>query len=488
MAIDGPGGVGGGYRPVERATPREKVEAPRDTRVEEQQGAPTEREAAGVYTDSRDRFVEDPAAGADLKVDDPGGGGTTVEQQASELIQRHTNWFGLNLDESGLGQELAEMATEDPAGNLEVIKEVYDQLGSSWLGGDNKEQVALEMVKALSDEELSALAATSEGAQVLLTADEMIRRHGVSGKEAAQVDRLHDVLQPRTLEQVIEGLQAGRTDDAFRDGVAELFGPMTMDQAHDAMQQIRDLGLQRQLIDSVVRDSEGNQADARIRDGIETMLNTGKVDFFVGQLASDSFTVFDGAVHDTGDPHFWGAAESPERGVYIPVGRANDTAELPRTLVHEIFHAYASDHGSAGGALEEGMGISLIHYAYGETPYNMAEAVYGTKNWYRDSRDPATGQPTNGNIAMGDFSNADAQLREVLEALSVDDESHLAWDDNARLQREYRQFWMNQDRFGPPSTRPNAPYPNDDWFTAVPKMTQDMLDARLKEQMRHIPE
>ncbi len=172
------------------------------------------------------------------------------------------------------------------------------------------------------------------------------------------------------------------------------------------------------------------QADARLRDGIATMLDTGRVDFMVQQLASKSFNVFDGEINGTSNPHFLPSGDANEGG-YIPAGRANDVAESPRTLTHETFHAFARDHGSSGGAAEEGMGIAIIHYAFTDGSYNAAEAIYGTKNWYRDSGD---------SIDMGGFSGADSSLRDVLQSISVRDESHVAWDDPEQLQSDYDAY------------------------------------------------
>jgi hypothetical protein len=385
---------------------------------------------------------------------------TAPAEQAKALIAKHTNLLGANLDEAGLGRELGQMA-QDPAKNGEVIRETFNQLGSTPWGGDNKEQVAREMVASMTDDQLKQTSSTPEGRQLLKDVQTQMERNGVSAAEQAQIDRIEASLpKPASLDEIKEGLREGRTDDNFRDGVATYFGGLSADQAHADMESIRADGLQRQLIDSVMRDNTGNQADVRLRDGIETMLNTGRVDFYVATMASNSFNVFDGSANGSTDNHFWPSGDANE-GLYITVDRANDVNELPRTLVHEMFHAFANDHGSSRSAADEGMGIALIHYAFSDGNYNVAEAVYGTMNWYRDDGDPAS------NIGLGDFSGADPQLREVLQLVSSRDESQLAWDNPAQLQAEYAQFWEGTSRF-----------PAGEWVANVPYMTQSMLYER----------
>jgi len=391
---------------------------------------------------------------------------STPAEQAKALIEKHTNTFGLNLDEAGLGKELAAMAAADPAKNGPVIKEVFNQLGSTLLGGDNKEQVAQQMAKNLTDDQMKQLSSTKDGRAVLEDVKTQLERNGVTPAEKAAIDRINGAYsEPKNLDEIKAGLKEGRTDDAFRNGVAKYFGSLGADDAHKAMESIRADGLQRQLIDSVMRDKDGNPSDVRLRDGIETMLNTGRVDFMVAQISSKSYNVFTGSANGTSDSHFFPSGDAKE-GVYINVDRANDAAELPRTLVHETFHAFAHDHGSNGGAAEEGMGIALIHYAFTDGKYNVAEAIYGTKNWYRDDgRD--------GDIEMGDFSNADPQLREVLQSVSARDESQVAWDNPEQLQSDYDKFWSGTNRFDPPGN----------WEANVPYMTQSMLYERQRAQL-----
>ncbi len=268
-----------------------------------------------------------------------------------------------------------------------------------------------------------------------------------------------------TVEDLILALLAEETCDGFREAVGELFDPMNMDQSHDAMEAIREAGLQRELLEALLLDEDGNPTDSELLDAVEALMNTGNLDFYIDAFARNSFQFFDPATDETAsdDNHF-----DPGRdGVFLNTDLWDGVDAELETVAHEWFHAYNDLHGDIDGALNEGFAMAIGQWALGTDSYNLAEKIYGTKNWKRDLNG-------DGDYALGDAAVADGELREILEAIAERDISDIAWDDATRLASDYRDFWEGQNRF-----------PDADWWPFVDEATADMLKAHAAEDNRY---
>ncbi|MCK6551122.1 hypothetical protein L6R52_35135, partial [Myxococcota bacterium] len=188
-------------------------------------------------------------------------------------------------------------------------------------------------------------------------------------------------------------------------------------------------------LDATLRDENGNAVDPRIHDAAKKMVETGRLDAYAETYARSSFDVYTPAPGGPSNPYF-----SPDsNGVYIPEATAASST-LHETLAHETFHAFANAHGSTdSSAIEEGFGIAVIDYAFSDAPYSVAEAVYGTKNFYRDYRN-------NPGYPLGDMTDADPKLRELLGDVASRDQSQLAWDDPDQLQWDYFKYYEQYSR------------------------------------------
>lgn len=253
--------------------------------------------------------------------------------------------------------------------------------------------------------------------------------------------------------QVLEALRSGKTDAATRQMIADYFGPLGMDASHATMETIRQEGLLDVFIQATVRDSAGNPPGPELTAGLTRLLETGRLDVYAETLATTAINV-----GDYGGKLEYRPAES---AVVLDRNSLGDTQNLANVLAHELFHAFADAHGGGQGALNEGFGIAAREYAFTDGQYNLAEMVYGTKNWYRDRE----GQP---NYPIGDMGNADGKLREFLGAMAARDSSLLAWQNPAQMQQEYRDYFapINRDQDW------NA------WLAEVDDATRRMLDAR----------
>jgi LysM domain len=109
------------------------------------------------------------------------------------LINRYTK--GPNLDEDGLGKELAGMAKKDPTEGAKQTDAVLDKLGS----GD-RDDVSVAMSKNLSDEDMKKMAATKEGAQTLSRMEKEILDGNVSSDERSEANRIHNSLDSAKLD------------------------------------------------------------------------------------------------------------------------------------------------------------------------------------------------------------------------------------------------------------------------------------------------
>lgn len=385
----------------------------------------------------------------------------SVADKAKDLIDSHRGGlFNANLDEQGLGRDLAGQVAADPKANGPVANEVYDQLSGNRLFGDDKQQVARAFTDSLTDQQMNDIAATPEGVETLTKTREMLERGGVEGDEVAQVARLNDALRPDDIDGIVNGLQNGRIDDDMRAAIADHFGPLGLDGSKESMDKIRDAGLMDQFLDATLRTDDGAAIDPQLKSGIADMMNTGRLDSYAETLATHGFNVFDPAnLGDVAtDAHHFNPSTG---GVYIRQDGLGDADSLKNILAHETFHAYAHDHGSSRGANDEGLGIAAARYANTDDDYNVAEMVYGTKNFYRDIRGDA-------DFPMGDWSGADPELREFVGELSSRDSSGFAWDDPTTAQQEYDDFFAPINR--------NQDW--NSWLLDVDQATNDMIDAR----------
>lgn len=267
-----------------------------------------------------------------------------------------------------------------------------------------------------------------------------------------------DPKTPPTFSDVETALKDHKTDDATRDMIASYFAPLDMAQSHEAMQKIRDEGLLDEFVDATVRDVNGKPAADSVKQGVTKILETGKLDVYAETFANTPITVGN---YGDGKLQF---NPGPPRGIELDEKTLAGFGEqdVANILAHETFHAFSDAHGGDGySALDEGFGIAAREYAFGTGSYDMAEMVYGTKNFYRDIRKEPDYQ-------FGDFSKADPKLTELLNAFSSEDSSQLNWKDPKMLQAEYTKFWEPLKR--------DVSW--DDWKKAAAQATQDMLAAR----------
>lgn len=255
--------------------------------------------------------------------------------------------------------------------------------------------------------------------------------------------------------QVLDALRVGNTDDATRTMIADYFKAQDMAGSHATMEKIRNEGLLDTFIQATVRDSDGNPPGAELTAGLTRCMETGRLDIYAETLATTAINVGD----------YEGKLEyrPADNAVVLDQNSIGDTESLGNILAHELFHAFADDHGGGYGAINEGFGIAAREYAFQDGDYNLAEMVYGTKNYYRDYN----GQP---DYPIGDMQGADPKLTEFLTAMAGRDSSQLAWDKPEQLQREYDVYFRPINRAQDWNT----------WLAAVDDATRRMQDARGK--------
>lgn len=242
---------------------------------------------------------------------------------------------------------------------------------------------------------------------------------------------------PPEVQEVVDLVKSGTVDDATRTALGDKFEAMDADTSHAAMEAIRAEGLQDVFLDQVLRDENGNAVDPRIKAAVGDMMSTGRLDVYAETLANTSYNLHDPATSGRlADPHF----NPGDNGIYFTEDQLN-SAGLKNTMAHETFHAFSAAHGGPGySAMDEGLGISVIHYAYENGTYSTAEAVYGTANFYRDSgRDL--------NYPMGSFQNADAKLTSLLDDIQSRDKSGFDWRNDTQIASDYSTYWERHDRF-----------------------------------------
>lgn len=295
-------------------------------------------------------------------------------------------------------------------------------------------------------------------------------------------ERDGDTPDRKAAEAVADALLNGRTTDAARAAIRDLFGPLGVKGSTAAMDAIRGAGLMGAFLDATLRDKDGNPVDPRVRAAIERMMESGRLDVYAETLASTPVSVYDPTSADfayaNGNHHFKAGSDSdkPPRGVYFNgellkslFGDAKPgspeyaaaVAQLSETMAHEVYHAYQSAHGGPDGAVNEGLGIAAIKYAYTSGDYNMSEMIYGTKSFYRDY----LGQP---DYPLNAVENADAELTELIQAFASRDSSHIAWGNETQLRAEYKAYWESHPRNDPK------------WNDSVEQATREMLEARTR--------
>lgn len=240
----------------------------------------------------------------------------------------------------------------------------------------------------------------------------------------------------------VEELRAGNAGDEHRDRLRRQFAPLGLDASHAVMDAIRGAGQLDNFLNAALRDAEGDAVNATLRDGVRRLMETGRLDVYAETLTATSFNVHDPASSGRpGEPHF----NPGENAIYFdqttpPISNA-DSEGLARTLAHETYHAFAHAHGAIRGSMDEGFGIAAIPYAFSDDTYSISEAVYGTKNFYRDkSPNPDPDFP------LGFYADPDAKLTELMTELGTRDHSRLRWQNLTHFTGDY-QFWQPYDRF-----------------------------------------
>lgn len=113
-----------------------------------------------------------------------------AKSSAKTLVEKNTNWGGLNLDEENLGKDLA--ASKDPKLMRETLRQV----------GQNKGEVSYETLKSMSDEDMTAMSKTPEGRAMLERMGTNVAKpeteHGKnSPEEKAQLERIEKLTGKR---------------------------------------------------------------------------------------------------------------------------------------------------------------------------------------------------------------------------------------------------------------------------------------------------
>jgi hypothetical protein len=266
---------------------------------------------------------------------------------------------------------------------------------------------------------------------------------------------------------ILADLQSGKADEATRARIAAYFGPAGMAESRELMAAIRKAGLLDAFLDATLRNAEGGPVAPELRDAVRHLMETGRLDVYAETLATTSINHYDPA-----DGRFGGnTVYSPgDKGVFF--NGLGEPAEMAKTMAHELFHAYNDAHGADGagpgvtGAMNEGFGVAAIGYAFEpDRPINIAEMIYGTKNFYRDIG--VSGHDND--IPLGDATNADPELLSLLESMAGHDLSDVAWNDPEQLQAEYDQFFAPINRM----QDWNA------WLAEVEEATRRMRAARV---------
>lgn len=291
------------------------------------------------------------------------------------------------------------------------------------------------------------------------------------------VEELHDCLgnqvaTPRAgrtdAGPLLAALRAGRTDNALRTELASYFQSATHERSHETMEDIRAASLLDQFLAAALRDDQGRPVDPAIRDGIHAIMQTGRLDVYAETLAT--IGVAYSAVGDYGGNNVY---DDSKKGVFLNPNTRNPEV-LKRVLAHEIFHAFNAAHGldrsrpglegpGALNSLNEGFGIAVIPFAFEpNASLNLAEMVYGTKNYYRDIGIAGYDR----NFPLGNATNADSKLRGLLRAVSAQDRSQLLWEDSHKLTEDYQSFFEGLNRA------------DGSWAEQVEIATAGMLSAR----------
>lgn len=158
------------------------------------------------------------------------------------LIDRHTHAWA--LDENGLGKELAESMKRDPSA-AKTADEVLERVGDH-----NKDDVALEISKNLTHDDLKKLASTPEGQKLLDHMGGEMSTGLVDLDERAQANRLEtaktavaleadprfQTLSPTGQRQVLSALEKNETKPQTPKNIVDLVTTEGFDQLSDATQ------------------------------------------------------------------------------------------------------------------------------------------------------------------------------------------------------------------------------------------------------------
>jgi hypothetical protein len=143
-----------------------------------------------------------------------------TEFAASKLIKQYSSTLG--LDEKGLGQALAGLALSNPGENKALIAETLRQLKvkPGLIGGDNKGQVALHMIKSLSNSQLNDINGSRDGVDVLRFVRRAIKSTGITLEEAKELSRLegseYRTPTPSQVQEIQNLINAGDREKAIQ--------------------------------------------------------------------------------------------------------------------------------------------------------------------------------------------------------------------------------------------------------------------------------
>jgi len=248
---------------------------------------------------------------------------------------------------------------------------------------------------------------------------------------------------------------------AKREALRPILVALSLEESHLFMERIRAENRLDALIDTITSSNLEPPKDAPLKATLKEILGSGRADFYV---EIPTYTRF----FDKPKGYCYIRPD-----VYISDLHKVDPKSFRNVLIHEMWHSFSDHHqkagkqGAHGGALDEGFGIAIRELAFTDKEYNIAETVYGTKNYYRDigvwKKDP--------DYPFGTWKHADAKLRDALELIASRDMSRLAWDDDAKLLDDYERFFKG--------IRRDVDFYKE-WMPAAEKATREMVESKRK--------
>lgn len=236
-----------------------------------------------------------------------------------------------------------------------------------------------------------------------------------------------------------------------RPGISAWMKPRTLAQINRSVQTLS-FDDKTKLAETVLQLSgtaprqEIDEASGLLKQALIRIITKPELGFYAGILSDAIVYIEDQALEATCGEIFL----SPQ-----VINNNTPLSSIRDTLMHEAFHSFSCQNGGPGSSgkdaanpLEEGAAIWIFKAAFpeGRDPNELkagwAEAVYGTKNFYRDIG--LAGYPKD--IPLITADNPTPKLLEVYQWLARNDPSHLPWDSQVELNKCYDKFYRTINR------------------------------------------